>query len=64
MMKGTEQHWERDAKRLGNETASNADGRQSIDGCARILRIMLLPRQSDPYSAQHDVRGILLDAYC
>jgi hypothetical protein len=64
MMKGTEQHWERDSKRSGSERVAPADGRQSIDGCVRILRIMLLARQSDPYSAQHDVRGILLDSYC
>ena len=65
MMKGTEQHSARDAKRLGNEGVSSVDGRQIVDGCARILRIMLLARQSSSYSsAKRDVRGILLDAYC
>ena len=64
MMKGTEQHSASDAKRLGNERVSSADGRQCIDGCARILRIILLARQSDPYSSQHDIRGILLDSNC
>jgi hypothetical protein len=64
MMKGTEQHSARDEKRLGNERVSSADSRQSVDGCARILRIILLARQSDPYASQHDIRGILLDSYC
>jgi hypothetical protein len=65
MMKGTEQHSARDEKRLGHEGVSSADGRQIIDGCARILRIMLLARQSSSYSsAKRDVRGILLDSYC
>ena len=65
MMNGTGQHSVHDVKRLGNEGVSYADGRQSVDVCARILRIVLLARQSSPYSsAQHDVRGILLDSYC
>ena len=40
MMNGTGQHSAHDAKRLGNEGVSSADGRQSVDGCARILRIV------------------------
>jgi hypothetical protein len=64
MMKGREQHWAREAKRLGTAGVTSADGRQSVDGCARILRIILLARQSDPYASQRDVRGILLDSYC
>ena len=64
MMKGTEQHSACDAKQLGTARVTSADGRQSVDGCARILRIILLARQSDPYASQHDIRGILLDSYC
>jgi hypothetical protein len=64
MMKGAEKDSARDIKRHGNEGVSSADGPQSVDGSARILRIMFLARQSDPYSLQHDIRGILLDSYC
>jgi hypothetical protein len=38
--------------------------RQSVEGCAWILRIVLLARKSCPYSSAQDVRGILLDSYC
>jgi hypothetical protein len=65
MTKRQEQDSAIDAKGPGRKGVASADGRLSVDGCARILRIMLLARQSCPYpSAQHDVRGILLDSYC
>jgi hypothetical protein len=65
MMKATEQHSSCAEKQLGNEKVYAADAQQSIDGFARILRIMLLSRQLSPYSsAQRDLRGILLDSYC
>jgi hypothetical protein len=65
MMKVTEQHSTCAQELLRNEKVSAIDARQSIDGCARILRIMLQAHQSSPYSsAQRDLRGILLDSYC
>ena len=65
MTRGTEQDSGVHAKRLDYDGVTFADDRQSVDGCARILRIMLPVRMSCPYPlAQNDVRGILLDSYC
>ena len=65
MTRGTDQDSGVRAKRHGNGGVASADSRQHVDGCARILRIMLLACKSCPYSsAQNDVRGILLDSYC
>jgi len=62
---GTAQDSGGHAKRPDYKMVTFADGRQSVDGCARILRIMLPARMSCPYPlAQNDVRGILLDSYC
>jgi hypothetical protein len=63
VMENTDQQMAHDSKQTGNSEIFPAS-RHDVEGCGPILRIMLLLRRADPYSTQHDIRGVLLDSYC